>query len=140
MDEACADELQNSASAHLVHVHGYTHETELNKALQTSHLAINLRYPTMGEASGSQLRIWYHALPSLVTDVGWYSSLSRDTVVHVRPEHEIADIQSHLQAFLKTPEPFANMGQRGLRTLRRTTQSGELCAHHFGSGGQRSRV
>lgn len=102
---------------HLVHVHGYANESELNKALQTSHLAINLRYPTMGEASGSQLRIWYHALPSLVTDVGWYSSLSRDTVLHVRPEHEIADIQSHLRTFLKTPEPFANMGQRGLRTL-----------------------
>jgi hypothetical protein len=72
----------------------------------------------MGEASGSQLRIWYHALPSLVTDVGWYSSLSRDTVAHVRPEHEVADIQSHLQAFLNNPEPFAQMGQRGLRILR----------------------
>lgn len=101
----------------LVHVHGYANETELNKALQTSHLAINLRYPTMGEASGSQLRIWYHALPSLVTDVGWYSSLSRDTVVHVRPEHELADIQSHLQDFLKSPDSFASLGQRGLRTL-----------------------
>ena len=103
---------------HLVQLHGYTPETELNKVLQASHLAINLRYPTMGEASGSQLRIWYHALPSLVTDVGWYSSLARDTVAHVRPEHEIADIQSHLQAFLKDPELFASMGKRGLRTLR----------------------
>lgn len=101
----------------LVKLHGYTPEAELNKVLQTSHLAINLRYPTMGEASGSQLRIWYHALPSLVTDVGWYSSLSRDTVAHVRPEHEIADIQSHLRAFLNSPDSFAKMGQRGLRTL-----------------------
>jgi glycosyltransferase involved in cell wall biosynthesis len=102
----------------LVQLHGYTPETELNKVLQTSHLAINLRYPTMGEASGSQLRIWYHALPSLVTEVGWYSSLPRDTVAHVRPEHEIADIQAYLQAFLKDPERFAKMGQRGWRTLR----------------------
>jgi len=102
----------------LVQLHGYTPETELNKMLQQSHIAINLRYPTMGEASGSQLRIWYHALPSLVTDVGWYSSLPRDAVAHVRPEQEIADIQSHLQAFLKDPESFAQMGQRGLRTLR----------------------
>ena len=102
----------------VVQLHGYTPENELNKVLETAHLAINLRYPTMGEASGSQLRIWYHALPSLVTDVGWYSSLSRDTVAHVRPEHEIADIQSHLKAFLKDPEGFAQMGQRGLRTLR----------------------
>ena len=103
---------------HLVQLHGYTPETELNKVLQTSHLAINLRYPTMGEASGSQLRIWYHALPSLVTGVGWYASLSGDTVAHVRPENEVADIQSHLRAFLDEPARFATMGQRGLRTLR----------------------
>ena len=102
----------------MVQLHGYTPESELNNVLKASHLAINLRYPTMGEASGSQLRIWYHALPSLVTDVGWYSSLSRDTVAHVRPEHEVADIQSHLRAFLDNPESFAAMGQRGLRTLR----------------------
>lgn len=102
---------------HVVQLHGYTPEGELNKVLEQAHLAINLRYPTMGEASGSQLRIWYHALPSLVTDVGWYSGLSRDTVAHVRPEHEVADIQSHLQAFLNNPAPFVEMGQRGLRTL-----------------------
>lgn len=102
----------------LVRLHGYTGEVELNKALQASHLAINLRYPTMGEASGSQLRIWYHGLPSIVSDVGWYASLSRDTVAHVRLEHEVVDIQSHLEMFLKDPEPFAKMGQRGLRTLR----------------------
>ena len=104
--------------ASLVHLHGYTPEAELNKVLQTAHLAINLRYPTMGEASGSQLRIWYHALPSLVTEVGWYSTLARDTVAHVRPEHEVGDIQSHLGAFLKDPQSFAAMGQRGLHTLR----------------------
>lgn len=102
----------------MVQLHGYTPESELNKVLKASQLAINLRYPTMGEASGSQLRIWYHALPSLVTDIGWYSSLSRDTVAHVRPEHEIADIQLHLRTFIDNPNSFAEMGQRGLRTLR----------------------
>jgi hypothetical protein len=49
--------------------------------------------------------------------VGWYSSLSRDTVAHVRHEHEHDDIQSHLRAFLKSPEQFAQMGQRGFRLL-----------------------
>ena len=110
-------QIKELGLADLVHLHGYTQETDLNRMMQASHLAINLRFPTMGEASGSQLRIWYHALPSLVSDVGWYSHLSRDTVVHVRPEHEIADIHSHLRAFLQNPEPFAKMGERGLRTL-----------------------
>lgn len=101
----------------LVRLHGYAPEGELNKVLQTAHLAINLRYPTMGEASGSQLRIWYHALPSLVTDVGWYSSLPSETVARVRPECEITDIQTHLRSFLKEPERFVRMGEKGLRTL-----------------------
>ena len=47
--------------------HGYVSEAELEAALDDADLAVNLRYPTMGEASGSQLRIWDHALPSLVT-------------------------------------------------------------------------
>ena len=102
----------------LIKLHGYTAEAELDKALRASHLAINLRYPTMGEASGSQLRIWSHALPSLVTGVGWYSSLPPEAVAHVRPDHEVEDIQFHLRAFLKNPEAFAGMGKRGLLTLR----------------------
>ena len=73
-----------------VKVHGYAPAADLDGALSTAGLAINLRYPTMGEASASQLRIWEHALPSLVTRVGWYASLPEDAVAHVRPENEVA--------------------------------------------------
>jgi glycosyltransferase involved in cell wall biosynthesis len=97
----------------LATVRGFVPEAELDQALARAHLAINLRYPTMGEASGSQLRIWSHALPSLVTQVGWYASLPAETVAFVRPAHEIQDIQSHLKAFLNAPGDFAMMGQRG---------------------------
>ena len=100
-----------------VTVHGYTPLAELDEALSTSHLAINLRYPTMGEASASQLRIWEHALPSLVTRVGWYASLSPDAVVHVHPDNEVADIRSHLETFLQDPARFARMGQHGRRLV-----------------------
>jgi glycosyltransferase involved in cell wall biosynthesis len=104
---------------HLATVHGFVPEAELDQALSLSHLAINLRYPTMGEASGSQLRIWSHALPSLVTQVGWYASLPAGTVAFVRPAHEIQDIQTHLKAFLNAPGDFAMMGQRGRALLER---------------------
>lgn len=96
-----------------VKVHGYAPAAELDHALSTAALAINLRYPTMGEASASQLRIWEHALPSLVTRVGWYASLSPDAVAHVRPENEVSDILSHLETFLQDPGRFARMGQHG---------------------------
>ncbi len=100
-----------------VTLHGFVPEDELETALATSDLAINLRYPTMGEASGSQLRLWSHALPSLVTDVDWYATLPRDAVAHVRPMHEVADIQNHLRELLRDPQRFRAMGERGRQTL-----------------------
>lgn len=98
-------------------VHGFVPEPELDAALARAHLAFNLRYPTMGEASGSQLRIWAHALPSLVTEIGWYATLNAQAVAFVRPDHETADIIAHLQAFLIDPQRFAAMGQRGREIL-----------------------
>lgn len=100
-----------------VTVHGYTPLAELDHALSNAQLAINLRYPTMGEASASQLRIWEHALPSLVTRVGWYASLSSDAVAHIRPEHEVADIRAQLESFIQDPQRFARMGQHGRRLV-----------------------
>jgi hypothetical protein len=72
----------------------------------------------MGEASGSQLRIWAHRLPALVSKVGWYASLPADAVAFVRTdENEVADIQSHLRALLTDPSAFVTMGERGRREL-----------------------
>jgi glycosyltransferase involved in cell wall biosynthesis len=101
-----------------VTIHGFATEAKLDEALSRAHLAVNLRHPTMGEASGSQLRIWKHALPALVSSVGWYASLPSDAVAFVRTdEHEVADIQSHLRALLVDPQAFVTMGQRGRREL-----------------------
>ncbi|MGI8655308.1 MAG: glycosyltransferase [Pyrinomonadaceae bacterium] len=100
-----------------VTIRGFVAEKELDAALARAHLGINLRYPTMGEASASQLRLWAHRLPSLVTQTGWYATLPTDTVAFVRPQHEIADIQMHLRAFLLDPQKFARMGERGLALL-----------------------
>lgn len=101
-----------------VTLHGFTAETKLDDALAQAHLAINLRHPTMGEASGSQLRIWAHGLPSLVSNGGWYASLPSDAVAFIGTgDNEVAEIQSQLRAFLADPGAFAIMGVRGRREL-----------------------
>ena len=101
-----------------VTLHGFAPEAKLDEALAGAHLAINLRYPTMGEASGSQLRIWAHRLPSLVSQVGWYGSLPADAVRFVRTdENEVADIKLHLRTFLADPASSAAMGERGRKEL-----------------------
>lgn len=103
----------------LVTLHGFVPEAVLDTALSQADLAINLRFPTVGEASGSQLRIWSHALPSLVSGVGWYATLPRETVGYVRPgEYEVEDIQTHLRSFLQSPDDYHKMGRAGLKELK----------------------
>jgi glycosyltransferase involved in cell wall biosynthesis len=110
-------EIRSLGLKRLVRLHGYVPEAELDDALSKAHLAINLRYPTMGEASGSQLRIWRHALPSIVSRIGWYATLPAEAVVSVEPEREVADLQKQLAVFLADPARFAAMGREGRRIL-----------------------
>jgi ubiquinone/menaquinone biosynthesis C-methylase UbiE/glycosyltransferase involved in cell wall biosynthesis len=101
----------------LVTCHGFVTEAELETALESSHLGINMRYPTMGEASLSQLQMWDHALPTLVTRTGWYATCPEDAVAFVQPGHEVKDVQAHLKALLVNPQQIANIGERGRRIL-----------------------
>ena len=101
----------------LVTLHGFVPENQVEQKLSTADLAINLRFPSMGEASLSQLQFWDYALPTLVTRTGWYASLPESATAFVRPEHEVADIQTHLAAFLSDPAAFQQMGERGRQEL-----------------------
>ncbi len=90
---------------------------QLEEGLRGAHLAVNLRFPTMGEASMSQLRLWDHGIPSLATPAGWYAHVPKDTVLYVRPEHEQTDIQRRLASVLDEPERVRAVGDNGRRAL-----------------------
>ena len=96
-----------------VALHGFVPEQELNHALGRADLAVNMRYPSMGEASASQLQLWQYAVPSLVTRTAWYATLPEETVAFVRPAHEVEDIQAHLAGFLEDPEKYRVLGRAG---------------------------
>ncbi|MFG6611685.1 glycosyltransferase family 1 protein [Sulfitobacter sp. 1A12057] len=90
------DKLIQLNLAHRVHLHGFVTEPVLDDALRQAHLVLNLRHPSMGEASGSQLRIWNAAAPSVVTREGWYAGLPEDVVYSVDTDDEIAQLQALL--------------------------------------------
>ena len=97
-----------------VTLHGFVPPSVLDEALRQTDLVVNLRDPSMGEASGSQLHLWQYRLPSLVTRKAWYATLPENTVAFVRPGQEIEDIQQHLAAFLADPESYRALGRNGL--------------------------
>jgi glycosyltransferase involved in cell wall biosynthesis len=100
-----------------VQQHGFVPDQELTAALAHADLALNLRYPSMGEASASQLRIWDSGLPSLVTRTGWYASLPADAVFFVEPDEEVASIREHLTGLRNNPAAFRKAGLRGREVL-----------------------
>ena len=97
----------------LVEVVGFVSETVLDEAIAQAHIAINLRNPTMGEASASQLRYWSRGVPSLVSDVGWYAELPDDVVVKISPEREQEDIIAALEKFAAGNSACFECGSKG---------------------------
>ena len=58
---------------------------------------VNLRYPTMGETSGSVIRALSLGKPLVVSDIGWFAELPDDVVLKVpADEFEVATLQAAL--------------------------------------------
>ncbi len=72
----------------LVTMHGFVRQDELDEALRRTDLVVNLRNPSMGEASASQLHLWQYGASGARQPAAWYETLPADTVAFVRPEHE----------------------------------------------------
>lgn len=99
--------------------HGFVPERELDELIRSSALVINLRDPSMGEVSGSQLRIFANHGLSVVTDHGWYSSLPDDCVLKVKPGEAKKGLNMVLQQLAKDPSAFKGFRERGFEHVRR---------------------
>jgi glycosyltransferase involved in cell wall biosynthesis len=117
-----ADELLSHAEslglAQYINVVGFVDDKELDRALSRAHLALNLRNPTMGETSASQLRYWANAIPSIVSDVGWYAELPDNVVMKVSLSREQEDITALLEKIISGNQNCAGIGISGYRYLR----------------------
>lgn len=93
-----------------VALHGFVPEQILDDAIASSHLAFNLRHPSMGEASGGILRSWTHATPTLVTDGGWYATLPDCIVKKISIENEHVDLIRALKDLASNPKRYEKLG------------------------------
>jgi len=81
---------------------GYLAEDDFWKAASAADLAVNLRFPTMGETSGAVCRLAGFGLPVLVSDVGWFRELPESFATKIPVQGEeverIADALRRLAA------------------------------------------
>jgi glycosyltransferase involved in cell wall biosynthesis len=75
----------------------YVPEEGLWALMAACDVLVNLRYPTMGETSGSVIRALSLAKPLIVSDVGWFSELPDDVVLKVPVDgYEVATLKAAL--------------------------------------------
>jgi glycosyltransferase involved in cell wall biosynthesis len=76
----------------------YVPEERMWSLMAACDVLVNLRYPTMGETSGSVIRALSLGKALVVSDVGWFSELPDDAVLKVPvDEYETATIRAALE-------------------------------------------
>ena len=75
----------------------YVPEERMWSLMAACDVLVNLRYPTMGETSGSVIRALALGKPLIVSDVGWFGELPDDAVLKVPvDELEVATLTAAL--------------------------------------------
>lgn len=101
-----------------IHHHGFLDADRLDQMIRNADLALNLRNPTMGEASGSQLRIWANGCPVVVSDTGWFGTLPDDCVHKISPQAEREELLLLLADLAQGRLDLEGLAERGFAELR----------------------
>ena len=97
----------------------YVPEERLWSLMAACDVCVNLRFPTMGETSGSVLRVLSLGKPVVVSDVGWFSELPDEVALKVPvDEFESRTLAAALD-LLCVPAARASMSRAALEYVRR---------------------
>lgn len=85
-----------------VRLTGWVEPATLYDYMHTTDAAINLRFPTTGEASGMAMRLLAAGVPTVVTKAGWFDELPAGALAAIPPgEGEVEAIVGRLRAWAR---------------------------------------
>jgi glycosyltransferase involved in cell wall biosynthesis len=116
--ELHSEEVGLSLGESVVHL-GYLDDDQIWPLLAACDVLVSLRWPTMGETSGSVIRALAVGRPVIVSDVGWFSELP-DSVAAKVPvgTHEVETLVAYLDALASDGGLRARMGRTAARYSR----------------------
>ncbi|HSQ35359.1 MAG TPA: glycosyltransferase family 4 protein, partial [Candidatus Binatia bacterium] len=95
---------------------GFVSHGELEKYLVAADICLNLRFPTMGENSGSLLRMMSAARPVLVSDTGSYHDLPDGAVIKISCDVDEKEmIARFVRALADDPDFRVSLGREAAR-------------------------
>ena len=106
---------------------GWIDEARLWALMAGSDVLVNLRFPTMGETSGSVIRGLSLAKPLVISDVGWFSELPSEAALKVPPdEDEVATLMAALELLVTRDDVRVTMGRAASELVRREHDLGRV--------------
>jgi glycosyltransferase involved in cell wall biosynthesis len=105
----------------------YVDERRLWALMSASDVAVNLRWPTMGETSGTAIRSLVLGRPLVVSDVGWFGELPDDAVEKVPVgEREVENLATALLRLGRDDALRDQLGKAGQGYVRREHDLGRV--------------
>jgi len=97
---------------------GYLSEEQLNECIAACDVLINLRYPSVGESSGTLARAMAAGRCCVVNSTASYADLPPGSVLHVPVMGAVPALVEGLECLLRAPELRAAYGGRALALAR----------------------
>ena len=89
---------------------GFTTIEEFNSFVNCSDIIVNLRYPPLGETSGSMLRILQLGKPCITNNGGWFSEIPDDTVIKISVDNVEQELKTTLKELVTDPGKAKHIG------------------------------
>ncbi|MBB5372754.1 glycosyltransferase family 4 protein [Acidocella aromatica] len=97
---------------------GYLTEAELNECIASCDILVNLRFPSVGESSGTLARAMAAGRCCVVNATAAYADLPTDAVMHIPVNDTIPALVDGLLALLGDPQLRASFGNQALSLAR----------------------
>jgi glycosyltransferase involved in cell wall biosynthesis len=112
--------IASAGLADLAEVTGYVSEDDLDAYIAAADIVVNLRFPSVGESSGTLARAFSAGRCCVVNDTAAYTEIPRDVAVHIPVFDTVASLTKALGGLLADRELRETFGWRA-RTFARTT-------------------
>lgn len=96
---------------------GYLPQDIYDDILSRCDIVVGLRYPSMGETSGSLIRALSAGKPCVVTDDAWFSELPDDSVIKTDKNVSEDDIYEKLGYFAENREKLKNISNNASKYI-----------------------
>ena len=106
------DYIDDYLDAHIIKT-GFVNMNIFDDILERSDIVFNLRYPSMGETSGTLIQALSRGKTCFVTDDAWSSELPDNCVIKMDKTATENDICEKLEYLRKNPEHLNNIAENG---------------------------